>query len=60
MYCWLCVEVCPAAAITMTPDYETATDRPEKLIRTIEQLRERGKEYKEPLKVETEERVGSR
>ena len=54
MYCWLCVEVCPVAAITMTPDYETGTDKPQKLIRTIEQLRERGKEFPEPLKVESE------
>lgn len=50
MYCWLCVETCPFGAITMTPDYETATFKPEHLIRDIEYLRTRGLEYHEPLK----------
>ena len=53
-YCWLCVEICPVAAITMTPDYETATDSPRKLIRTLEGLRERGLEFTDVQRVETE------
>ena len=53
-FCWLCVEVCPVAAITMTTDYKTATDRPERLIRDLETLRERGREIPEPERVETE------
>lgn len=49
-YCGICVEVCPTGAITMTQDYETATDEPRKLIRDIEYLRTRGLEYEEVLK----------
>ncbi len=52
-FCWLCVESCPFDAITMTPDYEQAVDDPRKLIRTISDLSERGKEYEHILRVET-------
>jgi formate hydrogenlyase subunit 6/NADH:ubiquinone oxidoreductase subunit I len=52
-FCWLCVESCPFDAITMTPDYEQAVDDPRKLIRTITDLSERGKEYEHILRVET-------
>lgn len=53
-YCWMCVEVCPANALTMTTDYETATDDPRKLIRDIDYLRERGRELKDVLRTEAE------
>ncbi|MCD6352018.1 MAG: 4Fe-4S binding protein [Armatimonadetes bacterium] len=54
-YCWICVEVCPVGAITMTPDYETAVDDPRKLIRDLEYLRTRGLEYDDVLRPEEAE-----
>ncbi|HEY3398029.1 MAG TPA: 4Fe-4S binding protein [Armatimonadota bacterium] len=53
-YCWMCVEICPVAAITMTPDYETSTDKPTRLIRDLEHLQARGRDLPEVLRVETE------
>jgi formate hydrogenlyase subunit 6/NADH:ubiquinone oxidoreductase subunit I len=48
MYCWLCVEVCPVAAITMTRDYHNVVYEPGKLIRDLEDLRARGEDIPEP------------
>ncbi len=55
MFCWMCVEACPFDALTMTPDYEQATDDPRKLIRNLATLRERGLEYDDVLRVQTAE-----
>ena len=52
MFCWLCVEACPFDALTMTPDYEQAELDPRKLIRSIDDLRQRGEEYDDVLRVE--------
>jgi formate hydrogenlyase subunit 6/NADH:ubiquinone oxidoreductase subunit I len=55
MYCWFCVETCPFGAITMTPDYETAANSADKLLRDIDYLRTRGLEYDavlRPIEVE--------
>ena len=52
MFCHLCVEACPFDALTMTPDYEQAEDDPRKLIRTMEDLRQRGMEFEDVLRVE--------
>ena len=52
-FCWLCVEVCPVEALTMTADYRTATDDPRKLIRDLDFLRERGWEFTEVQRVTT-------
>ena len=54
-FCWLCVEVCPFDALTMTPDYEQGVDDPKKLIRTMKQLQERGKEYEHVLTVASQQ-----
>jgi formate hydrogenlyase subunit 6/NADH:ubiquinone oxidoreductase subunit I len=51
-YCWLCVEVCPMGALTMTYDYETAADSPRKLIRDLEYLQTRGLEFDDVLRPE--------
>ena len=53
-FCWMCVEACPFDALTMTPDYEQGVDDPRKLIRTLEELRARGREYEHILRVQTE------
>lgn len=53
MFCWLCVEACPFDALTMTPDYEQAVDDPRKLIRTLGELAERGRQYTDVLRVDT-------
>ena len=58
MFCWLCVEACPFDALTMTTDYEQAEYDPRKLIRTIDDLRERGKEYEDVLRVEERQELG--
>jgi NADH-quinone oxidoreductase subunit I len=50
-FCWMCVEICPVDAITMTSDYRTSTDDPHKLIRDLEYLRERGREFAEVQRV---------
>ena len=53
MFCWLCVEACPFDALTMTTDYEQGEYDPRKLIRTLGELQERGREYAEVLVVDT-------
>jgi NADH-quinone oxidoreductase subunit I len=53
MNCEICVEVCPVDAITMTPDYECSVADPHALIRNLEQLTERGREFTEVSRVET-------
>jgi len=53
MFCHLCVEACPFDALTMTPDYEQAQQDPRRLIRTIDDLRERGREFPDVLRVQT-------
>ena len=53
MFCWLCVESCPFDALTMTTDYEQGEDDLRKLIRTLDDLTERGKDIPEVLRVQT-------
>ncbi len=53
MFCHLCVEACPFEALTMTPEYEQADGDPRKLIRTLEDLSERGRNYTHVLRVQT-------
>jgi NADH-quinone oxidoreductase subunit I len=48
MYCWMCIEVCPVAAITMTQDYHNVATTPEGMIRDIADLTARGEGIPEP------------
>lgn len=48
MYCWLCVEVCPVKAITMTSEYHNVAYEPQDLIRTLADLKARGAGIAEP------------
>lgn len=48
MYCWLCVEVCPVKAITMTSEYHSVAYKPADMIRDLPELKRRGEGIAEP------------
>ena len=48
MYCWLCVETCPVAALTMTRDYHNVEYDAVNLIRDLDELKRRGEGIPEP------------